>query len=196
MVPLVAGACTAIKCAVMTGKKPEQEEEESDAESEPGNGLQNKEVMPDAPQLQPANAPLKYGSLRRSITKLEKKIKRLKTTVEWLRVEKSLLSKQGGSSRRALKRQAQRKAELRKRIPGVKFSRQGLASSCDKHGSLLRIKEAQRKRKVQLLQRKQLHDRLEEKGPKALDNVGGVRGTCFDKRRYSSWQSSGGVCGE
>ena len=138
-----------------------------------------------APQPQARN-------LQQRVTKLERKVKSLKNIVQWLKVERRQLSGDRGRGRAAHKRRCYRCKQLRRKVKDLKYNRPPLTALYEKYRGLLKVRESQWRRSALLLRRKKLHDRLDERGPKAIESVSQRTVTSF---RCRVWQTSGGGCG-
>ena len=161
------------QCAIQPHERTEQTEE---SDAEPDLEAEQPAVVPVPDPLTPQpTSTQSHMALKRNIATLEGKIRKLKTTVQWLKVEKLNVGKKVSGSRTARKRQYKR------RVKGVRFTRQGLAVSYEKYKSLLKIKLSQKTRKTLILKRRQQQDTLKEGGPKALERSGRPKGTCFAK---------------
>ena len=188
------GACAIRQCAGERKVPLDESEADSDQDIE--------EEDPDLSQSLPTadfddpQPQAQARTLQQSVTKLERKVRSLKTVVQWLKVEKRQLVKGVGRGRAAFRRRCK---ELRKRVKGLKFTKSRLSALYEKYKGLLKVRESQLRRKALLLRRKVLHDKVQDKGPKALEKGDQSRAMAFSQAEVrglsvfwrSVWEAEG-----
>ena len=111
--------------------------------------------------------------LKQSVCKLERAVKQASQTMEWLITERKALTKRRSAyTKTGRRKQCRRRTALKKRIPGLRFTRHYLSVAVEKYRGILRIKKTQLQRKRDQLRRQEFSAKVTVEGLSRMCQAG------------------------
>ena len=161
------GAKAVRVCAVQGQQPTGTMERDTDSENEEETELMEHTSLQTQSHLTGARQSKEVQAIQTSIVKLDSRVKCLRQTVSWLKIEREQIGHKLNHSKTSLRRRYVRRKML---LKGLKFEKHSVNLCLEKYRSLLRVKEGQRATKRQFLKRQQQHSMLQDRGPRALVN--------------------------